>query len=60
MEFIIISNDINKIIKPQYTQRAVKFNVFDVWHISDTETCEISMKIEGCYDLDDYSALNPL
>lgn len=48
MEFIVISNDKNILTQPQFTQRAIKFNLFDVWHLYDTVVCETSLKLEGC------------
>lgn len=50
MDVVIISEDINTNKTPSYMTRALKYNTFDIQHINDTVTCEISLKLEGCYD----------
>ena len=53
MNIVIISEDINTNKTPSYTTRALKYNLFDIQHINDTIVCEISLKLQGCYDDND-------
>ena len=53
MDIVVISDDINTNRTPTYTTRALKYNKFDIQHINDIVVCELSMKLEGCYNDDD-------
>lgn len=53
MNIIVLSNDINTTKSPTYKTRALKYDMFDVQHITDMITCEIAMKLYGCYEEND-------
>lgn len=49
MDVLILSNDINYNVQPQYINRAIKSDTYVVYHIYDLRTCEMNIQAIGCF-----------